>query len=82
MVGELISWKKYSNSYLLLQCKTSPSGSVRSGNYLYRLLDEVSPSGSWKTLHGVVKRSLKIKEMITSIKKDESAARLFLVIPC
>ena len=47
------------------------------GNYLYKLLDRISLSGSWKTLHGVVKRSL-IKKMITSINKKTSVqARLF-----
>ena len=28
------------------------------GNYLYMWLYKASPSGYWKTLHGVVKRSL------------------------
>ncbi|WP_041449711.1 hypothetical protein [Anaerococcus prevotii] len=37
---------------------------------LYKWLDKASPSGYWKTLHGVIKRSL-IKKMITSTKKDE-----------
>lgn len=46
-------------------------------NYLYKLLDRISLSGSWKTLHGVVKRSL-IAKMITSINKKTSVpARLF-----
>ena len=36
------------------------------GNYLYKLLDRISLSGSCKTLHGVVKRSL-IAKMITRI---------------
>lgn len=28
------------------------------GYYICKWLDKASPSGSWKTLHGVVKRSL------------------------
>lgn len=47
-----------------------------AGNLLCKWLDKASPSGYWKTLHGVVKRSL-IKKMITSTKKDEPHARLF-----
>lgn len=35
-----------------------------SGDFLYKWLDKTSPSGSWKTLHGVVKRSL--------IRKDDN----------
>lgn len=39
------------------------------GHLINKWLDKVSLSGSWKTLHGMVKRSLISK--ITSIKKDE-----------
>lgn len=49
------------------------------GHYICKWLDRISLSGSWKTLHGVVKRSL-IKTMIISInKKTSGQARLFLV---
>ena len=41
-----------------------------AGDCLYKWLNKASPSGYWKTLRGVVKRSL-IKKMIISTKKDE-----------
>ena len=49
------------------------------GYFICKWLDRISLSGSCKTLHGVVKRSL-IKTMITSInKKTSGRARLFSV---
>lgn len=52
------------------------------GHYICKWLDRISLSGSWKTLHGVVKRSL-IKTMIISInKKTSGQARLFWSKPC
>lgn len=46
------------------------------GHLINKWLDKVSLSGSWKTFHGMVKRSLISK--ITSIKKRRAATRLFL----
>lgn len=48
------------------------------GHLINKWLDKVSLSGSWKTLHGMVKRSLISK--ITSIKKRRAATRLFFMV--
>ena len=47
-----------------------------SGYYICKWL-ETSPSGSWKTLHGVVKRSLILKIITKARKKDERQLVLF-----
>ena len=47
------------------------------GHYVCKWLDRISLSGSWKTLHGVVKRSLMVK-MITSIVKRRAYRLVFL----
>ncbi len=48
------------------------------GHLINKWLDKASLSGSWKTLHGMVKRSLISK--ITSIKKKTSCNSSFFVV--